>query len=344
MYFAAVNNVLNNWYLALQFAAQQASQDVAQIIDIVDPPNELNVKLDLVLAILMVSFSLMLAPEFSFIKGAVAKAEFAIIATSFVDAPFLARAIVPTVTEDSRLIQIGDLSNYLRNMTTDLSNQINAGLSILMTDINSFTAFAGSGRYSGPNTTSIPDEQNKLALGLTTWVLSYALQNNDYITWYGTNMTDGLVPTVDSAATNFGCTAEPGGFCAIPDKKKGAQKQQSGWATWGSPDTQQFFSITKDPKKKKVKHASGSDILNATVAKGWSTLPLLFDGGYNCTNAAAMADTPRDSGVTWELDGSFSCISQLEIGPGCGTWRNRVTPWGPVARKPDACKNFFGNG
>jgi len=75
-------------------------------------------------------------------------------------------------------------------------------------------------------------------------------------------------PLLESAASNFGCTIEANGNACTMHKKKNRFSQPVDWATWGSPRTQNFYSIVKSPPKD-AKMASTSAILNAVVANNW---------------------------------------------------------------------------
>lgn len=53
------------------------------------------------------------------------------------------------------------------------------------------------------------------------------------------------------------------------------------------------------------------------VTNGWSTLPAIFDGGYNCTAAGKSGTTP----FAFQNDGSIdlSCMSQVQFCIACGS-------------------------
>lgn len=55
------------------------------------------------------------------------------------------------------------------------------------------------------------------------------------------------------------------------------------------------------------------DMLSAIVENAWTTLPLLFDGAYNCSAAGTFGGSP----IQIEADGTIdlSCMSQLAEGP-----------------------------
>ena len=83
---------------------------------------------------------------------------------------------------------------------------------------------------------------------------------------------------------------------------------------------------------------SSSAVMSAITSNQWGTLPLVFDGSYNCSQTHPPLG--RTSAISTIDDGSldFSCLGQLQTNSGCG---DESTPWG-AAEKTKSCNPFFG--
>jgi len=152
---------ISDWYTALQYATNQASLEVTKIIDLIDPPRGARVGLDLVLAAVMTGLSPFVAPELGMMEltGVVEKAVASVIAAIVDTRPFVARAIWPKDMDDSRLVEMRDISQYLLNLDNDISDRLNAGIHVIMSDINAFTSF-GEIDSLAPTSLHYPKKRN----------------------------------------------------------------------------------------------------------------------------------------------------------------------------------------
>ena len=177
----AINNFFTNWYLALNFASSQAALIIPSLITLVDPDKTSNFVLGDVLTALTAGFAFLSVPEISAaafgIEEATATAAKALVA-GLQQAPGVAKAIWPTSTLSSQLVQMGDLAGKLGDLESDMGDMINAGLELLMADVPSFVSFASTGAWSGGTPYSLPTTVKGLDLGLKTFLVSTAMAKN----------------------------------------------------------------------------------------------------------------------------------------------------------------------
>lgn len=97
------------------------------------------------------------------------------------EASLVARAIWPKGTENSQLVQIGDVNNELGNINKDLGSLLNAGLDTVMKDLPTFVSLVEDGHFSGDQDISIPKTTAGLDMALKTFILSTAMTQNDWL-------------------------------------------------------------------------------------------------------------------------------------------------------------------
>ena len=76
------------------------------------------------------------------------------------------------------MVQIGDLAQKLGDVASEVSDMINGGLELLMTDVPSFVSFASTGAWSGGYPYSLPKTVKGLDLALKTFLVSTAISKN----------------------------------------------------------------------------------------------------------------------------------------------------------------------
>ena len=333
-----MNSFFTDWFVALKFATQSASLQITKIITLIDPPNPKNWNLNNVLSALGAGLAILGGPEIGPALNGAIKGVAATLAESLRQAPGVGKAIWPAGTDSSQTVQIGELSSELDKINTGLSDRLGAALFELMTNVDSFTQFASAGGFSGAVVPSLPEETAVLAIALKAYVLTYAMDQNQWSAFWGPNPTDGLELTQQSMATNFGCTPTPWGVCYVEPGKKGGKGQHDGWAAWASPTTGKFFSPQKyflaknqDPKAREVLHGITDD--------GWGTLQMVFDGSYNCSQSSKNGDPKPVVRINDQGGLDMSCIGQLKMGTGCG----RNTNWATANAKSNKdCTVFWG--
>ena len=178
---AALNNFSTNWYLALNFASSQAALIIPSLITLVDPDKTSSFVLGDVLTAFTAGFAFLSVPEISAvafgIEEATVTAAKALIA-GLQQAPGVGKAIWPTGTLSSQLVQMGDLAGTLGKLDSEVGDMINNGLQLLMSDVPSFVNFASTGSWSGGSPYSLPNTAKGLELGLKTFLVSTAMAKN----------------------------------------------------------------------------------------------------------------------------------------------------------------------
>ena len=177
----AINNFFTNWYLALHLASAQAALVIPALITLVDPDKSSNFILGDVLSALSAGLAFLSVPEISAaafgIEEATVAAAKALVA-AIQQAPGVSKAIWPSGTTSSQVVQIGDLAQKLGDVDSEVSDMINSGLELLMSDVPSFVSFASTGAWSGGDPYSLPNTVKGLDLALKTFLVSTAISKN----------------------------------------------------------------------------------------------------------------------------------------------------------------------
>ena len=214
------------------------------------------------------------------------------------EAPMVARAIWPKGTEDSQLVQIGDIDEDLGNINKKLGSLLNAGLETVMKDLPTFVSFVQDGHFSGNEDISLPKTAAGLDMALKTFIVSTAMTKNDWKAFPILYMS--REDLSDSKTCSFG-----------PDNYDLCQDVQSPGYYYSNSSGIAY--VLKGGGSASSK--SPFDLMHDIVNNEWSTLGALFDGAFNCT---ASGNSGSDQPFHIKYDGTIdlSCTSQLKI---CGT-------------------------
>lgn len=170
---STINNFFTTWYFALEFAAQQASQSISEIIKTIDPLKKTNVLND-VLTVLSIGLAFIAMPELEGVEAAT-KAIGSLVVTAIAQAPAIGKTLWPIGTVDSELYQIGELQNLLANIDSQLLDVLQRGLIAVESNITQFLAFANTGNFSGPDPPSLYNDTVGLDIAFKTYLVSTAL-------------------------------------------------------------------------------------------------------------------------------------------------------------------------
>ncbi|KAG8532289.1 uncharacterized protein KY384_003930 [Bacidia gigantensis] len=333
-----IHNFFSEWYVALQFATGLAALDVQNIVNAIDPPRTNNVALGNLLASLSAGLATLLGPLAPAVDSGV-KAAANAFAQAIGQTPGLVKNFFPASAENDQNVQIGQLDKALKDINTNFGKTFTDTLSSLMTDSETFANFANHGTFSADAAISLPKETKELSIGLTTFIVTTAMDMNGYTAWYGPLFTDGLTNDAGSISSTFGCRYGANDICDCPKGQKCKFGIHEGWGMWSSHNTQRLFS----PQKYFAKPAAGpasAELLNDIVTQGWGRLDLIFDGAYNCGKANGPGGN-KNAVVKANPDGSldYNCISQVKAGNGCAT-NGGDSPWGKV-KDNKACTPFY---
>ncbi|KAG7005643.1 hypothetical protein G7Y79_00018g044500 [Physcia stellaris] len=304
-----VNNFFTTWWEALQFATAQASTIVGSVIGELDPVQKSHFTLYNILIGLTVGLCFVAMPEVAGAVGAslIASQVGAHLVIALQEAPMVARAIWPKGTEDSQLVQIGDVKDELGNVNRNLSSLLNAGLETVMKDLPTFVSFVQDGHFSGDQYISLPKTTAGLDMALKTFIVSTAMTKND---WRATPM---LYMTRGDFASAKGCAFGPENYDICT--------QEGGPASYFySNTTGNGYLLSNGGEAQNVK--SPRDLMFDIVNNQWSSLGALFDGAFNCTSSGnAASDQPFHIKFDGTID--LSCVSQLQM---CGYCEACIVP------------------
>ena len=194
------------------------------------------------------------------------------LSVGLMQAPGVAKAFWPSGTGDSQIYQISALLDNLNTANNEMTNIINQGLSLVMSDLPTFINFAGHGAFSTQQSLSLPNATNGLNFALKTLITSESLAQNS---WYGLIMGV-YAETPASGLDGPECMNVTGGIICSDTGDK--SQYNSVPATFWSSATNREYTLMQ------TKGASQSyGILTAINANGWADLATLFDGAYQCT-------------------------------------------------------------
>ncbi len=236
----------------------------------------------------------------------------------------------PSGSESTKSIQIGDLDAKLIDLNNDLTQMLNNGLRVVMSDLDSFLGFASTGSFSSNNMPSIAAETEGMDLALKTFLLTSAMTANDLgggIQFLATGVAWLENPPEASQA----CTIDASGLCG-----------QNYW----SSELSQAFNI--EPLTDSAPNIA--DLMSWIEDSSGVTFSSVFDAAYKCTrdygdskdwnslNNDGQGSPPL---VNFGADGTLdmSCLSQLRMTVQCGAtcpvnFRNRQCPFKIIGGDP----------
>lgn len=303
-----INSFFTTWWEGLQAAVFQAQLIIDSVVHQLDPARKSGFTLYNLLIAATVGLAFVTLPEVSIGMTGIAASllnagQYLLIGLQ--SAPTVGRAIWPTGTVDSGLVQIGNIKSELSQIDQKIGDMLNNGLQTVMGDIATFALFASAGQFSGATSFSLPQSTAGLDLALKTFIISNAMTQN------GWNAVPQLWMSREEVSSHeYGTGCEFG-----PDNYDVCTNPTIGTALWYSNNTGIAYHVTS---KSDASLSSGQLMLDI-VGNDWSTLPALFDGAFNCT-AAGHANLSEPFRV--QIDGTIdlSCVSQLNICLSCDTW------------------------
>lgn len=214
-------------------------------------------------------------------------------------APSLVKGLLPTGTTESQIIQIGDFSSKLGDITEKLKAQFNTALETIMSDIPTFNAFAATGNWSGENDLSMPQTETSLNYMFKTYLTSEALKANQ---WSG---IPGKVVTQE---------AWDGGrwYWGNAVHKPDPNNNRFAGGFFRSAITGRVYSLIYKHGDRPSSGISSSDAIHSISDNGWASLETLFDGSYNCT-ASGKAGGSEIIGFNTDGTLNVGCVSRLPI-------------------------------
>ena len=206
---------------------------------------------------------------------------------------------------------MASLSDDLGNLDSSIRARINAGLQLVQTDVPTFLAFAAGGQFSVPSPPSIDKQTAGLEEALKTYLVSKALDSNNYmgIIWIGMN-------EVITESTHGRCTVDFPGFCTANNINM-----------WHSDNSNADYLLA--PKSGTGDNTPASNMIKDIFEKKYTTGNQLYDAAATCngmwnTDREAWNEPlkpfslyTRPAGVDLfkmtDTGIDFSCLSQLTI-------------------------------
>ncbi|KAL9011161.1 MAG: hypothetical protein Q9173_003974 [Seirophora scorigena] len=161
------------------------------------------------------------------------------------------------------------------------SSLLYQALALILSDIPTFLAFVGKGRFTTGNTPTIPRDLD-IAAGVNTFVTSKLMQ------------ADGMYAVPGRIVEDIADAATAG------ENKDGAY--------YRSPSTRRQYEL----RSKGQTQIPLRTLLDNVLHRGWADPQLLFDGNYNCT-ASGWAGAGIVNDVGEFGGGDVSCLSQLPM-------------------------------
>lgn len=161
-----------------------------------------------------------------------------------------------------------------------------------MTDLPTFISYASTGDWSTDLELSLQGDVIGLDFGLKTYILSSALAGNKYRGAVAINFTPTMI------MQNTGCTFS-GDICTL------TPEDLEWYVSTSTSRVYDFNAVNFNPD------ATQPRLMNDIESNGWTSLDLLFDGGWNCNVAGSQGGVPLNFDSNGNLD--TSCMSQLQI-------------------------------
>ncbi|KAL9637715.1 MAG: hypothetical protein Q9204_001766 [Flavoplaca sp. TL-2023a] len=269
-----------NWYDSLQAAYTEAESTILEIVQLIDKVQATNMAIQTFLAILSIGLSMVITiPDFSKVDDGAYRVA-SIVNEAIRQYPTVGRVLFPAGgTLESQQYQVAKLSSILRDQKINISDNIEAGLTLVMSDPFAFKAFTSSGAFTVDfgKFPSLNGIKKQLLLALQTYLVSVALSGNGWDV--------ALIPMTDPRGITNGSTSIPYwaeencSLCSswtdlkCPDYDINGQCNR--W--WYSASQNTMYTLghgeLKDP----------SEILGTIFTKGWTTPQLLFENAAACS-------------------------------------------------------------
>ena len=330
-YYPAVNQFFLSWWTAVGDAASTASDNVGEIVQLLDPLSSTNTVLDDVLITLTGIFSLV--PGLGYLADRVEgftdgwQAFAQIWENALFVVPQIGRWVFPVDSATSQVIQMADLSTQMGTIIQMVQDNLNKTLVDVMMNTTMFLAFASQGNFSA-SAPSLPDQTNYLLYAFNTYIISQALTGNNV---YG---VIGLNSNPQSLSFNGTKTNSAYDFSDC----QGYNEQNVCDAWWFSGRYNSAFGLDDFSHMNR----NYGDVLT-TLFTNYTTGELLFDGAYAC-NANGNYGQPVN--VTVNSAGvNTGCLSQLRIltwDMSCDNPLHRTSPGCEFLEAPRQ-NTFFGD-
>lgn len=274
----------NSYYAAIGNARSAATDSVAAIVSMLDPPQEANGSLNDILTALSFGLSF-LAPSAGPIIGTVLNGA--------VQAATVGKYLFPLGTLNSQFAQFSEISNAMGTVTSYLQHNVSSALAAIQQDPTTFLAFTGSGNFSVTPLPTIPSQSDAILTALNTFVISQCLTANKWVIARAID-TDMNAVMVNGSSPNWNISGCGSGY----------DSHDICGAYYWNREKDVSFTLTS------YEDASRDPTSDMQAFFGnWTTPDLLFNGAAQCQaqGGSAPAVSVSNSGLT------ASCLSNVKV-------------------------------
>ena len=182
----AIFQLFTNWQQALPQAIALAESNIQSILTEVDPQGRTSVNQSSAFQAFLLGFPLLassnaanlVTPQLQTATNASAHA----LLSGLQNAPSVARILYPNDNSQSSVLSLGNIQPYLATIETmaQMDTLLNDALGLVMSNLEVFVHFAGSGLFSGAGDYGVDGDNQGLDAGLASFVTSAADNDHRY--------------------------------------------------------------------------------------------------------------------------------------------------------------------
>lgn len=291
----AVWTFFNSYYTAIGNARSAATDSVAGIVALLDPPKANNAELA------NINFALGIGLTFinfeGFIAGPLVQSLVGFVVNAVRQIPQIARYLFPQAPGDTKFVQLGQISNQMGTLTVNLQQNVATALSVIQNDTSNFLAMTGTGAFSNNPVVKMNQQSDSLLTALNTYVISLCLQANN---WQVSRAIDTDVNQLMANGTKTTWN--------ITDCGTGYDGESVCGAYYWNKTIDVSYTLTNTDNM----FANPAPIMQQFFAN-WTTPQLLFDGALQCQMAKGTGN-PNINPTSGATDvTSTPCLSSVKI-------------------------------
>ncbi|KAG8526458.1 uncharacterized protein KY384_000051 [Bacidia gigantensis] len=291
----AINQYLNSWYTAVQYAGSIVEAKVDKIVQLLDPPQDTTFGKYGELIEAFVGIASLVDPVVevtdSLLSAALTLGD--TVSTASNKDPIIGQTLnnanYPTGTTDSQLYQIADLRDGLSQIVETVLSNLEKTAEYVLGTFDGFLAFADQEKFSGDLPT-LQSENSYLLYVFNTWIISKALVANDIHGVLALN-TDPVALATNGTKLNYDLNAS---------KTYDNLRTYDAW--WYSDDLHSAFGLDAFSQMNRPLGDTIRELLEY-----YTTGPLLFESAYKCASQTSLTQTGNTDAL------NTTCPSQLKI-------------------------------
>ena len=291
----AVWTFFNSYYLAIGNARSAATDSVAGIVALLDPPKTTNTELA------NINFALGIGLTFinfeGFAGGPLVQSLVGVLLNAVRQIPQIARYLFPPPPGDTKFVQLGQISNQMGTLTVNLQQNVATALSVIQNDTSTFLTLTGTGTFSNNPVVKMDQQSNSILTALNTYVISLCLQANHW------QISRAIDTDVNQLVANGTKTT-----WNITDCGAGYDGKSMCGAYYWNKTMDVSYTLTSTDNM----FQDPTPIMQQFFAN-WTTPQLLFDGALQCQLAKGTGNLNiSPSGGTNDVTDT-PCLSSVKI-------------------------------